>query len=601
MRVYVGGLGWCKVTGSLLPGSRRSFLGIFGATTREFDGPMSVQVTKGADVKQEDSKLNTWLGWRTKWLLGAFVATVAIVPSLWLAVLEQRANNRLVDEVDRALHSDAIAFSQQFSQIVEQMLYDQHLRHVLEREGYVVHDPEAPSGAFYEIESTFDESHPVEYPFLIDFADTTVFPGRTARHPDELVRTFARRFPAGSVSAENIFGRGYVEGPYGPFHYAYVLDSLGVGGSVVMRGVKVNVEAVQARILPAAFQQLRQVVRAQRGGDPFPGDIFGFVVQTPGTTIELSEPPSARRYSASAIGIYEHTLDLGGLFPNWEIEVSYLNELKARRWRSYLASIVPLLIVIVGVVVTARMAMREMELNQVKSLFVSNVSHELKTPLTKINLFNELLQGLPPDAGEKKQRYHDVIHQECERLTMLIDNVLDLNRIERGQMDYEFVEVPVEEVISEMAETFNVIYEPRGYGIDLHMSPDLPVMTIDPGAIKQALINLTDNAVKYSKEPHTLVVRAERTRMQGQPAVTISVRDQGVGIPRDKIKLIFEEFYRVNDGQTVKASGSGLGLALVRHIVTAHGGTITVDSKEGVGSTFTMSLPVRPPKKRERE
>jgi two-component system, OmpR family, phosphate regulon sensor histidine kinase PhoR len=238
------------------------------------------------------------------------------------------------------------------------------------------------------------------------------------------------------------------------------------------------------------------------------------------------------------------------------------------------------------------MAMRESELNQVKSLFVSNVSHELKTPLTKINLFNDLLQRLSEPEPEKRQRYHRVIQQECERLGMLVDNVLDLGRIERGKMDYNFEELEVNDILYEVAETFNVIYEARGYSIDLDIEEGLPAVMVDPGAMKQALINLTDNAVKYSERAHRLEVRARRGRLQGRPAVSISITDQGIGIPKEHIALIFEEFYRAESGQQHRASGSGLGLALVRHIVDAHDGTIGVESKVGEGSTFTISLPV---------
>ncbi len=549
---------------------------------------------------KERKRKKEWFGRRTKWLLGALVVTVAVVPSFWLAMLEQRANQRLVDEVERGLRSDAAAFVQQLALLSEQSLYERSLSPAVEREGYVVRDSTAPSGAVYETNVTFGPDDPVAYPFMVDLADTTAFAGRGALHPDELARVLAQTPLLDRVSPQRRLGRGYVDGPYGPFHYVYTIDTVGVSSRrMVMRGVKVDPEAVKRHVLPEAFSQLAQAVRAERSEDTVTDGDFSFTVETADTVLVLSELSAFGRRHEEALGIYERPLDLNGLFPYWTIRVEYLNELKARRWRSYAASFVPLFIVLLGVAFAARMAMREMELNQVKSLFVSNVSHELKTPLTKINLFNELLQGMPPEASEKRQRYHDIIHTECERLTMLVDNVLDLNRIERGQMNYEFADVPVAEVVSEVAETFNVIYESRGYGIDLSMDDDLPVMHLDPGAIKQALINLTDNAVKYSTEPHTIVVRAARMRMQGQPAVALSVTDRGVGIPKDKIRYIFEEFYRVGDGRVQKASGSGLGLALVRHIVEAHGGVIDVESKVGSGSTFTISLPVNPSRKQK--
>lgn len=537
-------------------------------------------------------------GRRTKWLLGGLVVLVAVVPSFWLALLEQRANARLVDEVETGLRSDAADFAQQFTAIVEEVLFSQYLSPSISRQGYVVRDASAPSGAVYETDEQFDETHPVAYLFMIDFADTVAFPGRRAEHPGELAQILAQGAFPGVLSRDRPTGRGVVDGPYGPFYYAYALDTVGVSKTLLIRGAKINIEAVRHRVLPEAFERLRASTEAQRGWDVFTDGSFAFAVDTPEGPVVLDRLSEYAQRRPDAVGAYERPLDVGGLFPNWTIRIEYLNELKARRWRGYLASFVPLIIVVLGVLFAARMAMREMELNQVKSLFVSNVSHELKTPLTKIKLFNELLQGLPPDAPDKRQRYHDIIHQECERLTMLVDNVLDLNRIERGQMNYEFTDVPIGELVSEVAETFNVMYEGRGYGIDLHLEPDLPVMRVDPGALKQALINLTDNAVKYSKEPHTLVLRAARTRFQGRPGVMLAVTDRGVGIPKEKLSYIFEEFYRVADEQAEKVKGSGLGLALVRHIVEAHGGTIEVESKVGVGSTFTISLPVNAQPKR---
>ncbi len=349
---------------------------------------------------------------------------------------------------------------------------------------------------------------------------------------------------------------------------------------------------MQASIIPEAFERLRKTLAAERGEGMFPGGIISMEVLMPDTTLVLSRITHRMAPNhQEAIDAYTGSFDMGGLYPGWNVRVACFNEMKAARWRRYLASIIPMLILIGGVFFTTRMAMREMELSHAKTSFVSNVSHELKTPLAKIQFFNELLRSLPEGAREKQMRYHGIINQECERLTMLVDNVLDFNRIERGQMTYNFADVPIGEVITEVVETFNVMYGERGYHVHLKEPGWLPTMWMDAVTVRQALINLLDNGVKYS-EPHTLEVETRPTTLQGQPALALSVHDQGIGIPRDKMDHIFDEFYRIDSGSSQRVSGSGLGLALVRHVVSAHFGEVRVESRERAGSTFTMILPV---------
>lgn len=233
----------------------------------------------------------------------------------------------------------------------------------------------------------------------------------------------------------------------------------------------------------------------------------------------------------------------------------------------------------------------ERELECSRSLFVSNVSHELKTPVTKIQLFNELLQRLPAGAHEKRAWYHQALKHECDRLLHLIDNVLDFGAAARGDRTYARERIDVEALLGEVAAQVRTQCAARGYEVDVDAAGHLPVLRGDAAALRRALTNLVDNALKYS-EPHTLRLEARTAWLHGVPAVALTVRDRGIGIAPEQCSLIFGEFYRVETGLAQRASGSGLGLTLVRDVAEAHGGTIAVESAEGEGSAFTLLLPV---------
>lgn len=350
---------------------------------------------------------------------------------------------------------------------------------------------------------------------------------------------------------------------------------------------------VQQEVLPEAFRRLTASLQAERGADAFPGGIVAMEVRTPDTTLVLSEiDPTLLAGHEAAVDALTQAFEMSGLFPGWSVHVACFNEVKANRWRRYMASIIPLLILVLGVGFMTRVALREMEMSRIKSTFVSNVSHELKMPLAKIQFFNELLQQLPVEEAEKHRRYHGAIEQECERLALLVDNLLDFNLIERGQMHYTFVDTSLREIAEDVVETFNTLYGGRGYQVTLTMDDALPTIKADADALRQALINLMDNAVKYS-DPHTVQVSARRATIDGKPAVALCVADEGLGIPTDKQALIFEEFYRIDSGLAQRVSGSGLGLALVRHIARAHGGDIRVESTPGQGAAFTLLIPFK--------
>jgi signal transduction histidine kinase len=258
----------------------------------------------------------------------------------------------------------------------------------------------------------------------------------------------------------------------------------------------------------------------------------------------------------------------------------------------FTAAFVLLLVVIVlGLGATYRLVRRESEMARLKSDFVANVSHDLKTPLSLIRMFAETLElGRVTDEGTRRE-YYGVITRESERLTHLIDNVLDFSRIEGGRQAYDIYPNAVEPLIQEVLDAFRHPLAQGGFKVEVAIEPELPELPLDPAAFKQALANLVDNAIKYSGEGRRLRVSARRAGAH----VCVEVADDGVGIPAGEIERIFEKFYRVGRSETQGRRGSGVGLALVKHIVEAHGGRVGVESQPGAGSCFRLHLPVVPP------
>jgi signal transduction histidine kinase len=251
-------------------------------------------------------------------------------------------------------------------------------------------------------------------------------------------------------------------------------------------------------------------------------------------------------------------------------------------------------VLIGGIVLALRTASREMRLSQMKADFVSNVSHELRTPLASIRVFGEFMKLGRVSDGEKIREYGEHIETESRRLTQLINNILDFSKIESGRKTYEFERAHLEEVVAETLKTCEVRLKQSGFRIVFQPpARPLPAAVFDREALAQALLNLLDNAVKYSEraeEKEVLVAVGER-----EGRVLLSVTDHGIGIAPAEQKKIFEKFYRVSTGLVHDVKGSGLGLALVKHIVEAHRGTVSVESAPGRGSTFTISLPAAEP------
>jgi signal transduction histidine kinase len=228
-----------------------------------------------------------------------------------------------------------------------------------------------------------------------------------------------------------------------------------------------------------------------------------------------------------------------------------------------------------------------MRLAQQKTTFVANVSHELKTPLTSIRMFAEMLRdGHQPDTQKQKQ-YLDIMAAETERLTRLVNNVLDFSRMERGEKRYSMKAVDLIALCSAVVESQRARFESNGFRVTFTTHTAALPVRADEEAIKQALINLLSNAEKYSTDRKEIDIEVDSDA--GRAAISVS--DRGVGIPPGEADRIFDEFFRVDDKLTSKVKGAGLGLTIARRILKDHDGDIRYRAREGGGSTFELILP----------
>jgi signal transduction histidine kinase len=261
-----------------------------------------------------------------------------------------------------------------------------------------------------------------------------------------------------------------------------------------------------------------------------------------------------------------------------------------QKWfrQSFMTLGVVSLLLVGGLVLTYRSVSKEVALARLKSDFVSNVSHELRTPLSLIRLYAETLELGRVKTQEKVQEYYCIIRKESERLTALINNILDFSRIEAGRKEYEFRPTDLAELVNNTLDTYRAQIDEHGFTFEQRIDAGLPTVRVDREAIARSLVNLVNNALKYSDQEKFLRVRLYRSN----GAVKLEVADRGIGIARNEQSKIFEKFYRAGDPLVHNTKGSGLGLSLVRHIAHAHGGDVEVESTPGKGSTFTLSLPL---------
>ena len=283
------------------------------------------------------------------------------------------------------------------------------------------------------------------------------------------------------------------------------------------------------------------------------------------------------------------------VFPNLMLAIKYqgttIADIGSRFLRyNYIVLGALSVLMVGGIWLTYRNVSREMNLARLKSDFVANVSHELRTPLALIRLYAETLELGRLTAKEKYQEYFRIIREESERLTALINNILDFSRIEAGRKEYEFKETNLADLVRSTLDSYRFQIEQNGFAFEENISGDIPPVIVDREAIARSLLNLVNNALKYSKNQKYIGVSLYRANSR----VNLEVRDHGIGIPPNEQEKIFEKFYRCGDPLVHNIKGSGLGLSLVRHIARAHGGDVLVESTPEKGSKFTIALPLDP-------
>ena len=260
---------------------------------------------------------------------------------------------------------------------------------------------------------------------------------------------------------------------------------------------------------------------------------------------------------------------------------------------SYAAILSALLLVTaaLGLFAIYRMAAVAVAFADRRQNFVSAVSHELKTPLTAIRMYGEMLRDDLVASPTKRQRYYEVITAETERLSRLVDNVLELGRIERNERSLRFVTGRLEPVLKEAVAAIGPHAENEGFHIVLDLDDDLPPVRFDPDALSQILFNLLDNAVKYAKSDTGQ--RIALTARKSETGVAVEVADEGPGVDPAQLGRIFEPFYRAQSELTRTAKGTGIGLALVKDLVEQMGGTVEAANREGGGFAIRLLLRAR--------
>ena len=246
-----------------------------------------------------------------------------------------------------------------------------------------------------------------------------------------------------------------------------------------------------------------------------------------------------------------------------------------------------MMILIAGILFLYRNIRREIYLSQAKSEFVSNVSHEIRTPLSLISMYAETLE-MDRVNEDKKKEYYSIIAKETARLTKIVNRILNFSQIEANKKQYNFGAIQVGDLCDEIMESYFFPLQDKGFTCEVSKE-DVPVIHGDRESILEAIMNLLDNAIKYSRETKRIHIRI----FKEQKYVCVEVKDEGMGIARNHQHEIFDQFYRVPSGDVHNTKGSGLGLALVKKTMETHHGKVKVESAIDKGSTFRLYFPTK--------
>lgn len=298
------------------------------------------------------------------------------------------------------------------------------------------------------------------------------------------------------------------------------------------------------------------------------------------------------RVHEPARGARSRSADLSGPFDGFRVIVTPTSDSQAAVVARFVDVQIALIAALVLVMMAAiaigvRYIARQMELVRAKSSFVSNVTHELKTPIAVIKLAVETLEMGRFRTEDERDKYLRTIQRESDKLARLVNNILDFSRLEAGQHSIRLGPVRVTDVVETALEGFRLRLEDGGFRCEVDLPADLPRIKADPLAMQHCLLNLLDNAVKYSRDRKEIrIIARPRDEM-----VSLAVSDRGIGIDADDQARIFEKFARVETGLVHTVKGAGLGLSLVDQLIRAHHGRVEVASTPGEGSIFTLLVP----------
>lgn len=277
------------------------------------------------------------------------------------------------------------------------------------------------------------------------------------------------------------------------------------------------------------------------------------------------------------------------LFPDLDVGISTSNKtvselVNERTTYNLAATFILIMLLLFGFGLVIRNLRKDITLAEAKSDFVSNVSHELRTPLSLISMFAETLMLDRVPTPEKRKEYEEIIYKETNRLTGIVNKILNFSQMEANKRTYHLTSCDLNLIAEELIHDYAYHLERNGFSYATRFTPDLPMIFADKEAIYEALVNLVDNAIKYSPNTKHLELSTGQTRH----TLYVAVTDQGMGIPADKQRMIFDKFYRISAGNVHTTQGAGLGLTLVSRIMEAHGGNVAVDANPTGGSIFKL-------------